>query len=159
ARYLHDVRLAFIPHDGVEHLFDLLEAAELLALRPALCVADRAFQIAVVADFYERQTRMLLMVRAQPAIVRAAPLDRRVVTIRHLRRFDEHFARAAVIIDVVGDEDAFCAVLRAAFEQKDISVLENDLALDLAVTGRADGDRNIVVKIWARTISHYFQPF
>src|SRR5262249_37057030 len=102
---------------------------------------------------------MLLMIRAQPAIVRAAPLDRRVVTIRHLRRFDEHFARAAVIIDVVGDEDTFGAVLRGAVWQKEIFVLENDLAFDLAGTGRADGDRNVVVKIWAHTISHYFQPF
>src|SRR5215475_5126383 len=101
---------------------------------------------------------MLLVIRTQTAIVRAPPLDRSVVLVRHLRRFDEHFAGTAVVINIVGDEHAFGAVRGAAFEQEDVAALEDDLALDLAEAGRANGDRNIVVEIWTHTVSHSSEP-
>src|SRR5262245_2351860 len=116
ARNLHDIGLTLVSHYGFEHLFDLVQAAESPPLGPAFGITNRAFQIAIVADFDERQTRMLLVIGAQYAIIRAPPFDRSVVSVRHLRRFDEHFARTAVIFNIVSDEHAFGAVRGAAFE-------------------------------------------
>ena len=114
--------------DGVEHALDLVERAEVRAMGAADGVADRAAQVAGVGDLDQRQARVLLVVGAQAAVVRAAPLHRRVVAQRHLRRLDEHLAAAAVVVDVVGDQHALGAVLRAALEHVDAAVLEDDLA-------------------------------
>jgi hypothetical protein len=53
---LDDVGLPFVADYGVEHALDLGHGPELLALGPAGRVADRAAQVAVVADLDEGET-------------------------------------------------------------------------------------------------------
>src|SRR5215469_6055032 len=86
ARELHHVWMAFVADDGIEHLLYLLQISELLALGTAGRIANRTTQIAIVADLNQRQTGVLLMIAAETAIVRTAPLHRRVVNQRHFRR-------------------------------------------------------------------------
>ena len=143
------VGMAFVADDGVEHLFDLREGAELLALGAAGGVADGAAQVAVVADLDEGEAGVLLVVGAEAAVVGASPFDGSVVDLRHLGRLDEDFAAAAVVVDVVGDQDALGAVLGAALEQVDVAVLEDDLGVDLAVAGGADGEGDVVEEVGA----------
>ena len=81
------------------------------ALRAAGGVADGAAQVAVVVDLDERQAGVLLVVGAQAAVVGAAPLHGVLKCVGHLRRLDEDFAAAAIVVDVVGDEDALRAML------------------------------------------------
>ncbi len=125
------------------------ESAELLALGAAGGVADGAAQVAVVADLDEGEAGVLLVVGAEAAVVGASPLDGSVVDLGHLGWLDEDFAAAAVVIDVVGDEDSLRAVLRAAFEQVDVAVLENGFGFDFAVAGGADGDGYVVEQVGA----------
>jgi hypothetical protein len=148
------VGMAFVADDGVEHFFDLWERAELLTLGAAGGVADGAAQVAVVADFDQRQARVLLVVGAEAAVVGASPFDGSVVDEGHLGGLDEDFAGAAVVVDVVGDEDFFCAVLGAAFEQVDVAVLENGFGFDFAVAGGADGDGYVVEEVGAGFVGH-----
>ena len=76
---LHDVRLALVADDGVEHALDCsASGAVSLPRRAAVGVADRAAQVAGVGDLDQRQARVLLVVGAEAAVVRAAPADRRV---------------------------------------------------------------------------------
>ena|ERR1700677_2060216 len=87
------------------------------------------------------------MIGAEAAVVGASPVDGGVVDLWHLGGLDEDFAAAAVIIDVIGDEDALRAVLGAAFKEVDILVLKNGFGFDFAVTGGADGDGYIVEEV------------
>jgi hypothetical protein len=90
---------------------------------------------------------MLFVVGAEAAIVGASPLNRSVVDERHLGGLDEDLAAAAVIVDVVGDENSFRAMLGAAFQEKHISVLEYRLRFNLAVTGRTDRESDVVEEV------------
>jgi hypothetical protein len=148
------VGMAFVADDRVQHLFNLRESAELLALGAAGGVADGAAQVAVVADLDQREAGVLLVVGAEAAVVGASPLDGSVVDERHLGGLDEDFAAAAVVVDVVGDEDFFRTVLRAAFEEVDVVVLEDGLGFDFAVTGGADGDGYVVEEVGAGFVGH-----
>src|SRR5262249_18527147 len=47
------------------------------------------------------------------------------------------------------------AVLGTLFEQQHTIVFKNDLAFDLAITGRADCESDVVKQIWASACSHY----
>ena len=76
---LDNVGMAFVADDCVEHFFDLIEGAELLALGAAGGVADGAAQVAVVADLDEREAGVLLVVGAEAAVVGASPFDGSVV--------------------------------------------------------------------------------
>ena len=147
ARDLHDVRLALVAHDRVEHLLHRREVAELRPVHAAVGVADRAGQVAGVGDLDQRQARVLLVVGAQAAVVRAAPLHRRVVALRHLRVLEEHLAAAPVVVDVVGHQHALGAVHRAVLQHQHAVVLEDDLRVDAAIARRADGDRGVVEQI------------
>ncbi len=113
ARNLDDVRMAFVANDGIKHLFDQRQVAELLAFGPAGGVADRTAQIAVVANLDQSEAGVLLMVGTQATIIGASPFDRGVVDERHFGGLDEDFAAAAIVVDVVGNEDAIKAVLGA----------------------------------------------
>ena len=143
------VGMAFVANDCVEHLFNLLQVAELLALGAAGGVADGTAQVAVVADLDEGEAGVLLVVGAEAAIVGASPLHRSVVNERHLGRLDEDFAGAAIVVNVVGDQDALVAVLRTAFEEIDIAVLEDGLGVHTLVAGGADRDGDVVEKVRA----------
>src|SRR5215468_3036584 len=101
------------------------------AFRSAARVANGTAQIARVSNLHKRQARMLLMVRAQPAIVWAAPFHSCVERLGHFRRFDEELTATAVIIHIVCDKNAFGAMLGAALQQKHFFVLKDDLAFEL----------------------------
>jgi len=141
--------MAFVANDGVQHLLDLREGAELLALGAAGGIADGTAEIAVVADLDEGEAGVLLVVGAEAAIIGASPFDGSVVDLGHLGRLDEDFAAAAIVINIIGDEDALGAVLRAAFEEIDVIVLKNGFGFDLAVAGGADGESDIVEEVRA----------
>src|SRR5687767_9997085 len=126
----------------------------LLAGRAAFGIANRAFEIAVVGDFYQRKARVLLMICAEPAIVRAAPSHRCVELQRHLRGFDENFPAPPVIIHVVGEEHSLMAVYGAAFQHVHAAVLENYFSLDLLATRRADRDRHVVEQVRTDAFTH-----
>jgi hypothetical protein len=146
---LDDVRVTFIADDRIEHFFDLIEGTELLTLRAAGRVANGAAEVAVVANLDQSEAGVLLVVGAEAAVVGASPLDGGVVDLRHLRRLDEDFATAAVVVDVVGDEDFFGTVLRATLEEVNVAILKDGFGFDLAVAGGADGDGDVVEEIGA----------
>src|SRR5215470_1269102 len=102
----------------------------LQSLRSARSVADGTAQIAGVGHFDKRQAGMLFVVGAQTTIVWAAPLDRGVVHHGHFRFLDEDLAASAVIVDVVGDEDAFRTVFGTPLEKKYPVVLKYDLSFE-----------------------------
>src|SRR5579864_1518689 len=141
------IGMAFVADDCVQHFFDLLERAELVALRAAGGVADGTTQVAVIANLNQREAGVLLVVGAEAAVVGASPLHRRVVDQRHFRGLDENLAAAAVVVDVVGNEDALSAMLRAALEQVDIAILKNSLGFDLVVARRADRYGYVIEKV------------
>lgn len=72
---LHDVGLALVTDDGVEHELDLRERAVGGALGRGLGVADGAGEIAGVGDLEERKAGVLLVVGAEAAVIGAAVLD------------------------------------------------------------------------------------
>src|SRR6266852_1708440 len=96
---------------------------------------------------------MLLVIGAQATVVRAAPLYGSVVDHGHLGALDENFAAAAIVIDIVGDQHALGAVLRAALEQEDFAVLENDLAFQFAKARGTDGDGHVVENVGPKPLS------
>ena len=55
-------------------------------------IADRAGEIACIANLHQGETAVLLMVRAKAAVIRAAPLYRSVINHRHLRRLEKDLA-------------------------------------------------------------------
>ena len=146
---LDDVGLGFVGDDAVEHAFDLVEGFVLGAVGAGLRVADGAGEVAGVADLEEGEAGVLLVVGAEAAVVGAAVFDGGVVAVGHLGRLDEDFAAAAVVVDVVGDQDALEAVLRAALEHVDVVVFEDDLGVDAAIAGGADGDGGVVEEVGA----------
>ena len=105
--------------------------------RRALGVADRAGQVAVVGDLDQGQATVLLVVGTQPAVVRAAALDRRVELPRHRARL-ERPPRELVILGVRRDQDLLLLVLGAVLHQVDPPLLEDHLGLDLAQASRAE---------------------
>src|SRR5713226_4385446 len=150
---LHDVGLSFVAHDSVEHFFDERERAMLEPLRAARGVTHGATQVAGVGDLDEREAGMLLVIGAQAAVVRAAPLHRSVVDHGHFGAFDEDFAATPVIIDIVGNQHAFGAVLGAALQQEDFAVLENDLAFQFVEARGTNGDGHVVERVGPNALS------
>src|SRR5712691_954917 len=151
---LHDVGLSFVAHDGVEHLLDERERAMLEPLGTARGVTHGTAQVAGVGDFDQREAGVLFVIGAQAAVVRAAPLYRRVVDHGHFGALDEDFAAAAVVIDVVGDEHALCAVFRAALQQEHFAVLENNFAFQFAEARGTDGDGHVVERVGPNALGH-----
>jgi len=128
AGQLDYVGMPFIADYRVQHFFYLIESAELLALWAAFGIADGAAEVAVVADLDQCQAGVLLVVGAEAAVVWASPFDWGVVNQRHLGGLDENLAAAAIVIDVIGDEDSFGAVVGAALQEEDFVVLEDCFA-------------------------------
>src|SRR5581483_11446069 len=130
------------------------EIAMRLPLRPARRVAHGASEIAEVGHLDQGQAGMLLMIRAEPAIVRAAPPHRSIETVGHLGSFEKHLAAAPVVIDVVGDEHALVAMDGTAFQEVDPVVLEDNFSFELSVAGGADGESDVVEEIRPDAVSH-----
>ncbi len=86
------------------------------------------------------------MIGAEAAIIGATPLHRGVVHSGHFRALDKDFAAATVVIDIVGEEYAHATMFGAMLEQEDLIILEHDLALELAVATRADGEGHVVCR-------------
>ncbi len=151
---LHNVRMGLVSHDRVQHAFDLFERTKLLPLGAAFGVTYWAAQIAGIADFHQREARVLLMVGAKSAVIRATPSYRGVVSRRHFRRFDKDFAAPPVIVHVVGQEDFFGSVSGAMLQQEDIPIFKDDFSFQLAETRRADRQGNVIKKVRPHALSH-----
>jgi hypothetical protein len=78
-------------------------------------VANGASQIAVVIDLDERQTRMLFMIGAQSAVIRAPPLYWRVICYGHFRRLQEDLSASTVVVNVIGNKHSLAPVDGAVF--------------------------------------------
>jgi len=98
------------------------------------------------------------VVSAKTAIIRASPLDRCVVVLRHLRRLDEDLAAATVIVHVVGNQDFLISMLRAMLEHEDFAIHEDDLGFDLLETFRADRDGDVIEEIRTNFVTHGSSP-
>ena len=146
--------MPFVADHGIEHLFNLFQISELLALRAARSVTNGTAQIAVVANLDQRQAGMLLMIAAKATIIRAPPLDGSVVNQRHLRRFDEDLSAAPIVVHIIGDKNALVPVLRASLEHENLAILKNGLGFDLLVASGADRDHNVVEKVRASFVRH-----
>jgi hypothetical protein len=146
--------MAFVANDRIKHPFDLLQVAKVLTLGTTGCITNWAAQVAVVTNFDQREAGMLFVIGAQTAIVRAAPLYRRVVNQGHLRRFYEDFTAAPVIINIISNQDTFVPVLGAAFQHEDLSILKHSFAFDLLKARGADGYDYIIEKIRTCFLRH-----
>ena len=132
---LYDVGLPLIPDDRVDQPLNVVDRPVLRTRWAAACVADGALQVAMIGDLDERDARVLLMIGAQPAVIRTAPLDGGVEHTRHLRRLDEHFPALPVVVHIVCQEHAFGSMRWARLEHVDGPVLKHDLGFDLLVAG------------------------
>ena len=119
----------------LNHLLDFIQWAIARLVRAALRITDRTVEVAVIVDFNQRQAGVLFMISAEAAIIRAAPLHRRIKDIRHLRRFDKNLAAAAVVINIIGQQNFFTAVPGTPLQHEYLAVLKDDLSLHLFQTG------------------------
>ena len=87
-------------------------------------VTSRAGEVAAIGDFNNRQTRMLLVVRTQTAIIRAAVVRFGVEGIRHFRRLVV-VADVFVIFGIVCNQHFAVAVFGAALQHKNVVFLKN----------------------------------
>jgi hypothetical protein len=143
------VWVLLVADDAIEHSGDLREGSVFSAVLTAARIADGAGEVAGVADFDESEAAVLLVVGTEAAVVGAAVFDGGVVDHGLLGSLDEDFAGAAVVVDVVGYEDAGVAVLRAALEHPDFVVFEDDFGVDATVADGADGDGYVVKEVGA----------
>ena len=91
---------------------------------------------------------MLLVIRAEPAIVWAPMFDRRIELQRHLRRL-QRLPAELVILRVGADEHFLKPVVRAPFVQVDVAVLHDHFCFDFAKTGGAEAAREFVEDVGA----------
>src|SRR4029453_3236115 len=150
--------LSLFAPDRVDQALDVIEGAVLLPLRSAARVTDWTTEVAVVGHFDDREAGVLLMVGAEATIVRTSPANGRVERARHLRRLDEPLAALAVVAHVIRDEDALVSMGWAVLQEVHGVVLKDDLAFDLSITRGADGDGDVIEKIWTNAISHAPPP-
>src|SRR5690606_1006061 len=92
-------------------------------------ITSRAGEVASIGDFNNRQTRMLFVVRAQTAIIRAAVMRFGVESIRHFRWLVV-VSDVFVIFGIIGNQDFAVAVFRATLQHKDIVFLKNYFGVD-----------------------------
>ena len=143
---------------GIEHAGDVIERAIVRPMRTAVGVADGTGQIAGIADLDQRQAAVLHVVGTEAAVVGAAPALLRVEALRQFGCFDEHLARLAVVVDVVGDEHAFAAMLGAPFLEVDLVVLEQNFRFDAHEAGAAHRDGTVVEQVRPYFCSHASVP-
>src|SRR6476659_5204677 len=124
AANLYDVGLSLIANDRVEHKLDLRHRSPLLALRRRARITDRTLQVAVIAHFDKRQATMLLVVRTETAIIRAAIPNLRVPHLRHFGRLDK-LPAPLVILDIGRDQHLLQPMLKALLVKIDL-LIAND---------------------------------
>ena len=110
---LHEVGHAFARDQRVEHEIDLGERPVQRALGARIGEADRAGEVARLVDVDQREAGVLLVVRAEAAIVGAAELGPRLHLERPVARLDV-VARQAEIGGVGRDQRLLHAVPLAA---------------------------------------------
>jgi hypothetical protein len=64
----------------------------------------------MVIDLDERQTRVLLVIGTQSAIIRAPPLHRGVVCYGHFRRLQEDLSTTTVVVHVICNKHSLAPV-------------------------------------------------
>src|SRR5215831_19800436 len=123
----NEIGKALALHERIQHPFDLREGPVRCSLRGGVGKTNRAREIAFVVDLNQRKTGMLLVVRAQAAIVGTAEMRAALVLQGKVTRLDEIPAHPE-ITGVSGDKAFLRAVNIAPLEVKDVVALENDLA-------------------------------
>ena len=113
----------------------------------------------MVGDLDQRQARVLFMIAAEAAVVRAAPLYWSVICERHFRRLDKNFAAAAIVLQIISNQDSLATMLGTALEHENLAILEHRFAFDLLITGGADGYDYIVEEIRTCLLRHMRSRF
>src|SRR5262249_47377692 len=133
---LHDVGVSLAPDQGVYPPLDGREREMLAARRRGVGEADRTGQVAMLVDLDQRQTRVLLVVGAQSAVVGTAEFSPALQAERAVAGLDVVLAQAP-IGRVSGDERRLHAVALAALLVPDFVVLDGDLGRDQRETDLA----------------------
>jgi hypothetical protein len=93
---------------------------------------------------------VLLVVGTEAAIIWTAPFHGGVVYLWHFRRLYEYLAATTVVINIISDEDALWAMLRATFKKVDVAILEDGFGLHFSIARGANRNGDIVEEIRAR---------
>jgi len=137
ARKLQKVRLALARHQRIHHPFNLGERPMGRLGRRTVGKANRTSEVARFIHINERKARMLLMIRAKPAIIGAAKL-----------RAGLHLQRPVAGLQVIMAELVVSRVRRnqrllnpvgfAALQVIDIVILNDDLGRHQGIAGFAE---------------------
>ena len=92
---------------------------------------------------------MLLVVRANPAVVRATPMHGGIALLHLLGDFQIHLARTAIEGDIVGDQDLLETMLRTALVHPYAAILKHDFGIDSPQALRAERNSGVVITIRA----------
>src|SRR5699024_487007 len=87
------------------------------------------------------------VLRAQAAIVGAAPALFGIETFGQLRWLDENLAALTVVLGIIGQQHTLAAMPWAPFFQIDARILDQDFRLDATQALRAHGHGAVVEKI------------
>ncbi len=126
---LHQIGLALGVHQDVQYPLDLRQRAMSLTLDRGVRETDRAGQVAGLVDLYDGQTGMLLVVRAEAAVERAAVIRAGLGRERAVARFQPISLRFP-IGEVVADQGLLDAVLAASLDVENARALGRDLRRD-----------------------------
>jgi hypothetical protein len=144
---LHHVGLALVGDDRIEHALDRRERPVLGPVRAGIRVAHRAREVAVVGDLQDREARVLHVVGAKSAIVRAAPVHLGVEPERHLRRLDVDLAPEPPVRRVARDHHLARTMLGAPLVEPHLPVADHVLRLDAPQAFLAERDGLVVVEV------------
>ena len=137
---LHQIGLAFARNEGLQHGVDFGQAAVLGARGRGLGKAYRTGEIALLVDLDQRQTRVLLVIRAQTAIVRAAVMRAALEPERQVAGFQ--IILAALEIGRVGrDQRLLRPVVGTALQVEDVIALDQDFGRHQTQAGFAQRRR------------------
>src|SRR5262249_18728290 len=121
-------------HEPIEDVSKLLERHVVVV--SILHDANRALEVAVVGDLDDRQTRMLLVIRAKATIIRAALLDLRRVLERD-RSFLDVRERLQEPIGVARDERFALPMRGALLSQIHFAVADDARSIHWTLAGWA----------------------
>jgi hypothetical protein len=140
-RELDHFRVAFCPYERVEHGLDFIRPE--VEAGPGIHEAGGTGHVAAGVDLDDYQAGVLLVLRAEAAIVGAAVLD-------FCRELERYVARLVVTklvqvaVCVGRDEDLEASVVRAALAHDDLSIFEMDLGVDDLLADGAHAPRQLV---------------
>ena len=117
-----------------------------------------AIEVASLVDFNDGKTRMLHVVGAEAAIIRAAIVHRRVKGLGHFRPLHKHFAPQSVIGFIVTDEHPLGTVLWALFVHVHLAVFEQNFRFDLSKTSGANAASGVIKMVRAVFARHRKRP-